>query len=76
MYLISIAPYTAPISNKFSNDFFNEVFAGGVGNGNVNILLNPIALISSTTLYNGNLHIYGYGCWSIIFAYNADEYNR
>jgi hypothetical protein len=48
---------------------------GGVGKGKAKILLKPIALTSSATLYNGSLDISGSGYSSIMLAYRAAEYN-
>lgn len=44
-YFVSIWPITAPVSIRVYRDFFRDYKGGGVGKGNVNTLLKPIAFI-------------------------------
>ena len=79
-YVFYVASATIPLIALISHKVFKEAFIfatyGIVGKGNANTSGIPIVFNCRRTDYRGNLHIYGKGYSSIIFAYNAEEYRR
>ncbi len=68
-------PFIALIYDKVFKEAFILSFSGIVGKGKVKTSGIPIVFNCKRTDSKGNLHIYGKGYSSIIFAYNAEEYS-